>query len=399
MGNNQSAIHAGSSNGIEPEQFLNALLVQGVNFFAGVPDSLLRHFCACINNRLHPDCHVITANEGMAVALAMGHQIGSGQLPLVYMQNSGLGNATNPLVSLANEQVYAIPMLLLIGWRGEVNDEGIQLRDEPQHIKQGRITLPLLDTMHIPYAVIDRNRETAIQAVQELAHIAKRDSKPAALVVRKDSFLPHKDDQLNHGVCSSFLREEAINAAIEAVPQDAVIVATTGMASRELFELREKRGESHERDFLTVGGMGHASQIALGIAQSRPDTMVVCMDGDGALIMHLGGLPYTARQPNLVHLVFNNGCHESVGGQPTIARHLDLTALAKACGFVRVRRAVNEAELRAAFAALISGNCRNGFIEVCCRPGHRSDLGRPKNSPQENKRQLMAFLASSAQTH
>jgi phosphonopyruvate decarboxylase len=382
---------------ILPNEFIDLLLSEGVTFFAGVPDSLLKHFCSCVSDRMPQSQHVITANEGSAVALAMGQQIGSGDLPLVYMQNSGLGNAINPLLSLADELVYAIPMVLMIGWRGEMSADGTQLADEPQHVKQGRVTLPLLDAMGIPYAVISRDTGTAMQEASAIIDRARGESRPVALVVRKDSFAPYKSAPSSAAVSAGLSREAAIGSVIKCLPANAVVVATTGMASRELYELREARQEGHFRDFLTVGGMGHASQIALGIARARPETPVVCLDGDGAFLMHMGGVPYTASQPNLIHIVLNNGCHDSVGGQSTLADVLNLAKIAEACGFKHTLRVASDQELEAAVLSATQADGDSHFVEIICRPGHRSNLSRPATSPKENKKELLrSFSALSA---
>jgi phosphonopyruvate decarboxylase len=382
------------SDAIFPGAFLDMLLSKGVTFFAGVPDSLLKHFCSCVSERMPQSQHVITANEGSAVALAMGQQIGSGELPLVYMQNSGLGNAINPLLSLADELVYSIPMVLMIGWRGEMSADGSQLADEPQHVKQGRVTLSLLDAMGIPYAVISRDTDCAMQEASAIIDLARCESRPVALVVRKDSFAPYKSTFSTEAASTGLSREAAIDSVVKCLPGNAIVVATTGMASRELYELREARQEGHFRDFLTVGGMGHASQIALGIARARPEIPVVCFDGDGAFLMHMGGVPYTARQPNLIHVVLNNGCHDSVGGQRTLAATLDLARIATSCGFEHADRVVCEAEIEAAVSSAIGKRGKSYFVEIVCREGHRGSLGRPKTTPKENKQQLLGFLAS-----
>lgn len=379
---------------IRPDEFLEVLLAEGVSFFSGVPDSLLKHFCACLTDRLPASEHVITANEGSAVALAMGQQIGSGKLPLVYMQNSGMGNAINPLLSLADELVYAIPMVLMIGWRGEISNAGVQVPDEPQHAKQGRVTLALLDAMQLPYVVLPKDTDAAIHAAKAIVARARSESRPVALVVRKDSFESYEGPALGAAPSLELTRETAIEAIIQALPPYAVVVATTGMASRELYELREARCEGHQRDFLTVGGMGHASQIALGIARARPDVPVVCIDGDGAFLMHMGGAPYTARQSNLLHIVLNNGCHDSVGGQPSLAGQLDLAQIAAACGFQRVKQISEQQEIGEAVASALDGT-KTEFIEILCRAGHRGNLGRPKISPLENKQRLSGFIDAS----
>lgn len=369
---------------IPPSEFVDLLLSKGVSFFAGVPDSLLKNFCSCLSDRMPESQHVITANEGSAVALAMGQQIGSEVVPLVYMQNSGLGNAINPLLSLADEMVYSIPMVLMIGWRGEISSDGSQLADEPQHIKQGRVTLALLEAMEIPYVVLSQDMGRAMQDVCKIIDCARSESRPVAIVVRKDSFAAYKSNFSKVVASVGLSRETAIGSVIKQLPVNAVVVATTGMASRELYELRESRQEGHLRDLLTVGGMGHASQIALGIAQARPDIPVVCLDGDGAFLMHMGGVPYTASQSNMIHIVLNNGCHDSVGGQSTLAKALNLAKIAKACGFEHALRVASDQELEAALLLAMQADGDSFFIEIVCCPGHRSDLGRPATSPKES---------------
>jgi phosphonopyruvate decarboxylase len=377
---------------ILPNEFLDLLLSKGVTFFAGIPDSLLKNFCSCLSDRMPESQHVITANEGSAVALAMGQQIGSGELPLVYMQNSGLGNAINPLLSLADEMVYSIPMVLMIGWRGEMLSDGSQLADEPQHVKQGRVTLPLLEVMEIPYVIISQDMGSVMQDVSNIVDRARSESRPVALVVRKDSFAAYQSTSSEVADSLGLSRETAIGSVIKCLPADAVVVATTGMASRELYELRVARQQGHFRDFLTVGGMGHASQIALGIARSRPESLVVCLDGDGAFLMHMGGVPFIALQPNIIHIVLNNGCHDSVGGQPCLARHLNLHEIALVCQYRFVRRVSNQDEIGEAVLGALK-QVGSGFIEILCASGHRDNLGRPKTSPKVNKQQLLDSLA------
>jgi phosphonopyruvate decarboxylase len=270
--------------------------------------------------------------------------------------------------------------------------DGTQLADEPQHVKQGRVTLPLLDVMGIPYVVISRDTGPAMQEASVIISRARGESRPVALVVRKDSFAPYKGVASTAAGGTGLSREAAIGSVIKCLPANAVVVATTGMASRELYELRDARQEGHFRDFLTVGGMGHASQIALGIARARPETPVVCLDGDGAFLMHMGGVPYTARQPNLIHVVLNNGCHDSVGGQSTLADVLDLAKIAKACGFKHSVCVASDQELEAAVLSAMQADGESHFIEIVCRPGHRSNLGRPKTTPKENKKELLRLF-------
>jgi len=374
---------------IDPLEFIASLEKLDIRFVAGVPDSLLKEVCACLAARFPPKQHIIAANEGSAIGLAIGHYLATRRPALVYMQNAGLGNAVNPIASLADQQVYGIPMVLMIGWRGEIRSDGTQLHDEPQHVKQGQITLSQLEILGIPFRIVDQQTGSIEPILRELRNLALSSSGPTALVVRKQSFAPFKfstsDDE------SRLTREAAIAAVIQALPPDVPIVSTTGMASRELFELRTAAGEGHERDFLTVGGMGHASQIATGIALARPDRAVLCLDGDGALLMHLGGLAISADCPNLLHVVLNNGAHDSVGGQPTKGAQLDLSQIAMACGYARVFRATTPDEITRHLQTMLSGR-GSSLLEIKCKRGARPNLGRPDRSPSQSKPEFMQFL-------
>jgi phosphonopyruvate decarboxylase len=362
----------------------------GIRFVTGVPDSLLRDVCACITTHFPPARHVIATNEGSAVGLAIGHYLASGHPALVYMQNAGLGNVVNPVASLADPQVYGVPIVFMIGWRGEILAGGRQLHDEPQHVKQGRITIPQLEILNIPYRIVDSGTTTIEPILIELIDLAISRSGPAALVVRKQTFAPFKLTKPDHEAYQ-LSRETAINAVIEVLPDEVPIVSTTGMASRELFELRKAAGSGYHRDFLTVGGMGHAGQIAAGIAMARPDRQVVCLDGDGALLMHMGGLTISADCPNLLHIVLNNGTHDSVGGQPTKGAVLDFTKIAAACGYARISRAVTTGEIAIHVQSML-GSGLSSFLEIKCKRGARADLGRPSRAPAQNKIDFMRFL-------
>lgn len=372
---------------IKPQFFYNLLLDEGTDFFTGVPDSLLKNFCAYITDTAGKNSHIIAANEGCAVGLASGHYFATGNIPLVYMQNSGLGNTVNPLLSLADKEVYSVPMLLVIGWRGEPG-----VHDEPQHIKQGKVTCSLLDAMQIPYCVLETEEQDAALQVKKAYEYIRKESAPYALVIRKGTFDSYTLKS-NEAVPARMSREEAIEKIILNAPANAAFVSTTGMASRELYELREKHGENHSRDFLTVGSMGHASQIALGIALSKSDKTVFCIDGDGAAIMHLGALTTvgTQKPKNMIHIVLNNGAHDSVGGQPTAGRKIDLCAAACACGYAHAVRVDTAEELQLAVKNAQSFSAPV-FIEVYVSKGSRPDLGRPKSSPIENKKAFMEFL-------
>jgi phosphonopyruvate decarboxylase len=370
---------------IDPKYFFDALEKNGTDFFAGVPDSLLKNFCAYVTDHADESRHFISANEGSAVALAAGYHLSTGKIPLVYMQNSGIGNAVNPLLSLVDPDVYEIPLILVIGWRGEPG-----VHDEPQHVKQGKVTCALLEAMGIPYSVMSCDEAALQSQIEECYRSVKARNAPYAFVVRKDTFGPYALVN-DRKVEAEMTREEAIEAVMLASDPREIFVSTTGMASRELYELRERRGQGHSQDFLTVGSMGHASQIALSIALSKPDRLVTCIDGDGAVIMQAGGLTTigTRKPKNFRHIVVNNGAHDSVGGQPTVALEIDIPAIARAAGYGKAITVRTKAELA---SALASRDNVTTLIEIRTRKGSRKDLGRPKESPTENKAAFMSFI-------
>ncbi len=376
---------------ITPKYFYDQLVKNGTDFFAGVPDSLLKNFCAYITDNAPGDKHIISANEGSATGLAAGYHLATGKVPLVYMQNSGEGNMINPMLSIVDPDVYSIPMMIVIGWRGEPG-----VHDEPQHVKQGKVTCDLLDAMKIPFSVLSpENSDSDLDAILSKAYdyIGKSNA-PYALVIRKGTF----DEYVlknNISVDAEMSREEAIEKIMLSAPENAAFVSTTGMASRELYELREKHGMGHEKDFLTVGGMGHASQIALSIALQKKNRSVYCIDGDGASIMQMGGMATIgSRNPsNMIHVVLNNGAHDSVGGQPTVGRQIDLSGIASSCGYENVVKVSTKAELDAVLNDSETFE-KLTYIEVLVKKGARKDLGRPKSTPRENKNALMEFLKS-----
>lgn len=355
--------------------------------YAGVPDSLLAELCKALDNDCRPDRHIITADEGNAIGLAIGHHLATGEYAAVYMQNSGLGNAINPLVSLAAPEIYAVGMLLIIGWRGEPG-----IKDEPQHLLQGKVTEAILKTVGIPYAILEAAGSIE-DVLDELFSDGRLARGPVALLVRKDTFAKAQMPTIEDSVQATMLREEFIDLLLQHIQTKDLLVATTGKTSRELFELRQRRGEP-QRDFLVVGGMGHASSIALGLALARPERKVYCLDGDGAMLMHLGALPVIGgrcRPENLVYIVLNNGVHESVGGQPSSVQFVDLQKLASACSFKHYLRVSDHENFHSALVELekLAGPV---FVEALIRPGSRKDLGRPTRTPVQNKLDLMRYL-------
>tara|TARA_B000000475_G_C16003795_1_gene449994 strand:- start:392 stop:1537 length:1146 start_codon:yes stop_codon:yes gene_type:complete len=374
---------------LNSKKIFDYLFEKEVEFFTGVPDSLLKNFCSYITDHTDKSNHIIAANEGNALSLGIGYHLSTNKIPLVYMQNSGLGNIINPLLSLADNDVYSTQALLMIGWRGEPG-----VKDEPQHKKQGRITLDLLDTMEVPYEVLsaDDTEQTAIEKISSIINLIKEHGKVSALVVKKNTFEKYS---LNKTMKTSYdmYREDAIKIIIDELTNKDIFISTTGVTSRELFEYREELGQSHENDFYTVGGMGHASQIALGVALQNKKNEVYCLDGDGALLMHMGSAAIVAQQDcdNYKHILFNNGAHDSVGGQPTVGFEIDFQSIAKSCGYKNVLYADNRNDLKKSLEK-IKGLDSCCFLEIKVNKGFRANLGRPTTSPIDNKKSFMSFL-------
>lgn len=373
---------------IRPEFFIEKLREQGVDCFAGVPDSLLKNVCAYITDHCDAQHNIIAANEGGAVGLAAGHYLATGKPACVYMQNSGEGNIINPLASLTDPEVYNIPVLLLIGWRGKPG-----VHDEPQHVKQGKVTTGLLNTMGINFDVLSKDEDKAEKQIAKAVEALSR-KEVYALVIEKDTFDSYTLQNVENN-SYTMSREEAIQTVAAALDEKDCIVSTTGMISRELFEYRTQMNQGHERDFLTVGSMGHASQIALGIAMEKPDRRVWCFDGDGATIMHMGSMAIVAsKQPkNYVHVVFNNGAHDSVGGQPTVGLNIDIPRIARAVGYAHTFSVSTTEDLQ---DILNEMQKTEGLVllEIKVKKGNRKDLGRPTTTPIQNKEALMDFLTN-----
>jgi len=372
---------------IDPKKFLGELEYNKISFFSGVPDSLLKEFCLCLDERMTKKQHIIAPNEGNAIALAAGHYLATGDLPMVYMQNSGIGNAVNPLLSLCDSDVYSIPLIMMVGWRGEPG-----VKDEPQHIKQGKIQIELLEALGLPYEILSKSDKEYVEKINRLVEISKTEKRPTILLIKKGTFEKFKTDKKKPEI-QKMTREEALEIILENVGEDTIIVSTTGKTSREIFEIRKKNGQLHHQDFLTVGSMGHCSSIALGIAFAKPNREVLCIDGDGAMLMHLGALTTIASQKpkNFHHILMNNEVHESVGGQDTAAKNIDLSLMVASTQTIQTFKAQTDSELKSKLGDFMMPNGPN-FLEVKIKPGSREDLGRPTISPKDNKNDFMNFL-------
>lgn len=379
---------------INIEQFSEFLSINGVKFITGVPDTLLNDFCLYIENNWPDNKHIIAANEGNAVALAAGYHLATGTIPLVYMQNSGIGNTVNPLVSLTYEDVYSIPMVLLIGWRGDP-----EKKDHVQHHKQGELTPILMDNLNIPYKILEDDTEEALSCIDWAIKNAKNNSTPTALIVKKGILEKGEKDAFNDEDSSLLSREEAMNCILNIIPHDSIVVASTGRATRELYELRNIRREKHKNDFLNVGAMGHTSSIAAGIAIGTGRT-VVCLEGDSSAIMHLGAFTTTGiiKPANFIHIILNNGVHESVGGQKSAGFNANLTNIAANSGYRTIPNAIKtENEINQALEELLQIPGPS-FLEIIIRKGIRVDMPPLRFNLKENKRELIRNLQSKSQS-
>lgn len=363
---------------INTEEFYKYLVSKDMDFFTGVPDSLLKNFCACVEENCENNHNIIAANEGNAVSIAAGYHLASGKYGVVYMQNSGEGNAVNPLMSLADEDVYNIPLLLIIGWRGEPG-----VHDEPQHVKQGKVTIPLLESMGIEYLILEDDYKKQIDYCYDYM---SKTNKVIALVVHKGMFDDYKFTKPKNDYTLS--RENALEAIIDNLSENDFIVSTTGMCSREIFEIRERKNQDHSRDFLTVGSMGHTSSIALGVSLAT-DKDVYCVDGDGSFIMHMGAHAVIGKiaPDNYHYILINNGVHDSVGGQATVGFDIDVENILKSCGFKDVYKAVNKEDIDK-YVKELKNNKKTALV-IYCKQGARADLGRPTTTPIENKNAFM----------
>ncbi len=358
------------------------------DFYTGVPDSLLRPLCDYIYTQygLDPKHHIVAANEGNAVAIAAGYHLATGKIPVIYLQNSGEGNIINPLASLLSEEVYAIPALFIIGWRGEPG-----IHDEPQHVHQGKVTLTLLETMGAPYIVVDKEMTAAeLQVQMQPLWQAMQAGRQTALVIRKGAL--ENAEKVKHANENFLTREEIIQAIADAAG-NSPIISTTGKASRELFEYREAKGQGHAHDFLTVGSMGHSSSIALGIALQKPGQTIWCIDGDGATLMHMGAMAVigSVHPKNLIHVIIDNNAHESVGGMPTAAKNIDFAQIAQGCGYDHIYTVTTMDELKKSLVAMTKDHGLRILIAKSAI-GARKDLGRPTTTPKDNKTDFMTNL-------
>ena len=369
------------------QDFWKILKGEELAFFSGVPDSTFKDWMSflSVNNGKDGLQNIIAVNECEAAAICAGYHLATGKIGVLYCQNSGFGKTINPLTSLLDPDIYSIPLLLLIGWRGEPG-----IKDEPQHKKMGRILLPLLQTLEIPHEFLPDNLPDAKKAIAYAKDYMAKNSAPYALIARSGIFEKYgADEQSLNGFEMS--REEAIKIIVDNLDGDEIVISTTGKTSRELFEYREAKGQGHAHDFLTVGSMGCAAGIAFGAAVSRPDKQFIIFDGDGAALMQLGTMATIGHYApkKLVHFIFDNNSYESTGGQPSISETVKFEEIARACGYEGSLVARDMPELGAILKKMPAGPF---LIVVKVNSSSRSGLGRPTASPLENKNSLMKEL-------
>jgi len=374
---------------LNPNNFYNNLKSKGINFFTGVPDSLLKEFNNVILLNSEKKNHIITPNEGSAISIATGYHFATKQIPLVYLQNSGTGNIINPLMSLASKDVYSIPMLIVIGWRGEPG-----VKDEPQHIAQGKCMIDLINSLDVTFNILPNSENEANELLDRSIQMIKKESRPHILLVRKNTFEKHSE---NVSIINNYpiYRKEAIEKLLNIFNKD-IILSTTGKISRELLESADEIGMSHDNIFLNVGAMGHVSMISLGIALNT-NKKVLCIDGDGSVIMHMGNLTSigTSNCGNLIHVVLNNGMHESVGVQPTTAFDVNLSKVAESCGYSYCKKISKLEDLESELAKLVTSDFdKPVFLEVLInnKVNYTHELSRPKKSPIERKEKFINFI-------
>ena len=373
---------------INPARFLNVLQSEGVEFFTGVPDSYLNGFCNYLLGNVPNNKHVIAANEGNAVGIASGYYFSTNTMALVYMQNSGMGNALNPIISLADRHVYRVPMVLLIGWRGEPGSG-----DHPQHQMQGEITVKTLEMLDIPYVIAEDDDDRLEEQTRWAVETAKNSCNPVAIIGRKGVFAGEKKSNMTDSRYP-LSREDAIEIILDTMPADTIYTATTGRATREPYFLRERRGERHGYDFLNVGSMGHASSVALGIALAHKNRRVICLDGDSAALMHMGAFSMAGKidVPNMMHIILNNGAHESVGGQPSAGHLVDFTRIAEGSGYLTMGHPAEDKEELVNALRILSSQQKTSFIDVRIHKGLKNNLPPLKISHQGLIAELMEEL-------
>jgi len=370
---------------LKGSQLIKLLVKEDLNFITGIPCSILKSFLTHLN-KVKKIKHILATNEGEASALAVGYYLATKKIPIIYMQNSGLANSVNPLISLLDKEVYSIPALLLISWRGQPNR-----KDEPEHIKMGRITLELLKLLGIPYLLLSSDETKAAQEIKRAKQYLKKNNSPTAIIIRK-GILAYSQSKKEKNIYS-LTREGAIKIIVDNLKDNRLIISTTGKTSRELFEYRENKNQNHQTDFYMVGSMGCVAAIALGIALEKPKKRIFVFDGDGAVLMKMGTLATVGYHlpKNFYHIIFDNRAYDSTGGQSTISNSVSFDKVASACGYKSVKTVSTKKELINSIRKIELQKSPHLFV-IKVKKGSRDDLTRPTEMPWQNKVAFMKFL-------
>ena len=359
--------------------FSKKLSSLGFDTAIGVPDSTFKGLISYFSSQNGGVFkHLIASNECEDAAVASGYYLAHQRPALVYMQNSGFCKTLNPYTSLLSADVYSIPALLLVGWRGKPGK-----KDEPQHKMMGRIMLGLFNAMELEYTVLEES--TWEDQLEKARDYMGSKNRPYVIAIPKGLFdyfeIPQQDK--NKAVLT---REEALNIIVDNTSDDAVFISTTGKTSRELFETREQRKDYHGKDFYTVGSMGCASSIAFGVGLADSRKKIYILDGDGAALMQLGTMATIGHYKNsrIKHILLDNNAHESTGSQPTVSDSVNFPQIASACGYEYVESVENEEQLKKVLQQL-ENNGKLSLLVVKVKKGSRPDLGRPTTTPKENR--------------
>ena len=373
---------------IKASQLINLLTKEELNFITGIPCSILKDFLSGLSEKKGQIEHIIATSEEEAMSIGVGYYLATAKIPIVYMQNSGLARSVDVLTSLANKEVYNVPILLLISWRGDPSK-----KDEPQHLKMGKITPKILKTLNIPYTVLSDSKPKIVKEIKVAKKYLENNSLPYAIIIKKGLIKPDQTKKQKDVYLLS--REETIKIIINNLKNDEVIISTTGKTSRELFEYRETKKQSHKTDFYTVGSMGCSAAIALGIALGKPKKKIFVFDGDGSVLMQMGSLATIGHYlpKNFYHIIFDNNTYDSTGGQKTVSDTVNFNKIAFACGYKNVKTVFTQKKLVNIIQNLkMSSGPKMLVIKI--KNGSRKDLGRPTITPSENKKLLMNFLKS-----
>ena len=353
---------------IKVESLVKILKRNKSTFFTGVPDSVLKELSYTLQNKDKKE-HIIATNEGTAVSIGIGHYLSTKEVPCVYMQNSGLSNALNPLLSIAHEKVYAIPLILIIGWRGSP-----RIKDEPQHNVKGKITESILKLLNIKYTIL-RSINDLDKFEKQIKFSKKKNSIVACLI--EQGTLEKIDRIKKNSDFYKLNKELFLKTLLQSLDKNTKVISSTGYNSRELMHIRSKYKIIKTKDFYMVGGMGHTSSVALGYSLTSKKK-IICIDGDGSFLMHLGAIKTagTFANKNFKYILLNNNSHDSVGGQNTYANNINFEKLSKSLGFKKFYSIKNDKNLKKTIKTFLSDDTLS-FLEVKVSNSKIKNLPRP----------------------